>query len=56
VQVNHNDVVAVVLNDVAPQLTFSMSKIVEAAVQGGFRYSNKSQDFLIPNAVSTVLT
>ena len=49
-QVNHN-VVAVVLNDVAPQLTFS---VLEDTVKGGL--GNKSKEFLIPNTVSSVLT
>ena len=49
-QVNHN-VVAVVLNDAAPQLTFS---VLEGTVKGGL--GNKSKEFLIPNAVSSVLT
>ena len=49
-QVNHN-VVAVVLNDAAHQLTFS---VLEGTVKGGF--GNKGKEFLIPKAVSIVLT
>ena len=55
-QVNCEDVLAVMLSEVAPQLTSAIPKIVQAAVKGGLGYSNVSKDFLIPNAVTTVLT
>ena len=40
VQVNHEDVLAVVLSEVANYLTFSIPNIVQAAVKGGLGYSN----------------
>ena len=55
-QVNHDDVLAVVLSDVASQLTFSVSEIGAATVKGGFGYKNQAKDFLIPHAISTLLT
>jgi len=48
VQVDHKEVLAVVLSDVTSQLTFSIPKIVKAAAKGGFGYSNQSKDFLSP--------
>ena len=56
VQVNHEDVLAVVLSEVATYLRFSIPKIVEATVKSGLGYSNVSKDFLTPNAATTVLT
>ena len=56
VQVNCEDVLAVVLSEVAPQLTSAIPKIVQAAVKGGLGCSNVSKDFLIPTAVTTFLT
>ena len=55
-QVNCENVLAVVLSEVAPQLTSAIPKIAQAAVKGGLGYSNVSKDFLIPTAVTTVLT
>ena len=56
VHVNHEDVLAVVLSEVANYLTFPIPNIVQAAVKGGLGYSNVSKDFLTPNAATTVLT
>ena len=56
VQVNHQDVLAVMLSEVANYLTFPIPNIVQAAVKGGLGYSNVSKDFLTPNAATTVLT
>ena len=53
---NHEDVLAVVLSEVANYLTFPIPKIVQATVKGGLGYSNVSKDFLTSNAATTVLT
>ena len=53
VQVNHQDVLAVMLSEVANYLTFPIPNIVQAAVKGGLGYSNVSEDFLTPNAATT---
>ena len=55
IQVKGDSVLAVVLTDVASQLTFSIREVTEAAVKGGYAYNSIAKDFLVPNAPNTSL-
>lgn len=56
VQVNQEDVLAVVLSDISAQLTYSTTDIAAAAVKGGFGHKNVAKDFLTPDAATTQIT
>ena len=51
-----SEVLAVVLEDVAAELTFSQTEIKEAVVQTGYgSFQKVSKDFLRPNSSSSVI-